>query len=82
MDERARWAAQERFWEVVASVCAGNTAVFCYDLINEPISPAEKRKPGQWRSGILFDGYDFLQYIALDRPTANARILQYNGFGE
>jgi len=72
MDESKRWAAQARFWEVVAGACASSTAVFCYDLINEPISPAEKRKPGQWRSGNLFGGFDFLQYIALD-PAGRKR---------
>jgi hypothetical protein len=39
--------------------------VFCYDLINEPISPGQRREPGKWSSGSLFGGYDFLQYIAL-----------------
>jgi hypothetical protein len=46
--------------------------VFCYDLINEPISPGGKRESGQWRSGSLFGGYDFLQYIALD-PAGRKR---------
>jgi CubicO group peptidase (beta-lactamase class C family) len=44
--------------------------VFCYDLINEPISPAA---PGtNWYSGKLFGGYDFLQYIARD-PAGRTR---------
>jgi hypothetical protein len=72
MDEFARWSAQARFWEAVAEAGAGSTAVFCYDLINEPISPAEKRKPGSWSSGNLFGGYDFLQYIALE-PAGRKR---------
>lgn len=66
LDEPARWAAQARFWAAVAEVGASSPAVFCYDLINEPLSPGEKRKPGQWRSGSDLGGYDFLQYIALD----------------
>jgi hypothetical protein len=72
MDEPERWAAQARFWEAVAGASAHSPAVFCYDLINEPLSPAEKRKSGQWRSGNLFGGYDFLQYIALD-PAGRKR---------
>ncbi len=67
MDEPARWATQARFWAAIAEVCASSVAVFCYDLINEPLSPAGKREPGQWPSGSRFGGYDFLQYIALDR---------------
>jgi hypothetical protein len=56
----------------VAQVCQSSPAVFCYDLINEPLSPAGKRAAGQWRSGSLFGGYDFLQYIALD-PAGRKR---------
>jgi hypothetical protein len=72
MDEAARWNAQAKFWEAVAQVGANSPAVFCYDLINEPISPAGQRRAGQWLSGNLFGGYDFLQYIALD-PAGRKR---------
>jgi aryl-phospho-beta-D-glucosidase BglC (GH1 family) len=64
LDEPARWAAQATFWQTVAARCAVSPAVFCYDLMNEPISPAERRQPGQWYSGKPFGGYDFIQYIA------------------
>jgi hypothetical protein len=40
--------------------------------MNEPISPAERREAGQWRSGHLFGGFDFVQYIALD-PAGRTR---------
>ncbi len=72
MNEPKRWEAQAKFWEQIAETCASSPAVFCYDLINEPLSPAEPRKPGEWRSGHLFGGYDFLQYIALD-PAGRSR---------
>lgn len=72
MEEPARWQAQAQFWEVVAEVCAASPAVFCYDLLNEPISPGGKREPGKWPSGSLLGGYDFLQYIALD-PAGRKR---------
>ena len=72
LDEPGRWAAQAAFWEAVAKTCAGSTAVFCYDLANEVISPAVKREPGQWRSGNLFGGFDFVQFIALD-PAGRSR---------
>jgi hypothetical protein len=70
--EPERWAAQAKFWESVAQVCASNPVVFCYDLLNEPLSPGQRRAPGQWRSGSLFGGYDFLQFIALD-PAGRKR---------
>src|SRR4051812_5160113 len=37
--ERERWAVQSRFWDAVAGRCAESRAVFCYDLINEPLVP-------------------------------------------
>jgi hypothetical protein len=67
MGEADRWAVQARFWEAVAAGCAGHPAVFCYDLINEPVVPAGRRKPGQWYSGHLLGDFDFLQWIALDQ---------------
>ncbi len=66
LDEAQRWATQARFWEAVARQCAASSAVFCYDLMNEPVSPGgNDRKPGEWYSGKLFGGYDYLQWIAL-----------------
>ena len=41
MDESDRWDVQARFWKAVAGVCKGNPAVFCYDLMNEPIVAGE-----------------------------------------
>ncbi|MHB8520601.1 MAG: cellulase family glycosylhydrolase [Limisphaerales bacterium] len=72
MDERARWTTQASFWSAVAEVGMSSPAVFCYDLINEPISPGQRREPGKWASGSRFGGYDFLQYIALD-PAGRKR---------
>jgi len=44
LDEAGRWAAQARFWEAVAAQCARSDAIFCYDLMNEPLAPAGKRE--------------------------------------
>ncbi len=66
LDEPQRWAVQSRFWQAVARRCKSSPAVFCYDLMNEPVSPGgDGRKAGQWYSGQLFGGYDYLQWIAL-----------------
>jgi hypothetical protein len=62
--EAARWAAQARFWEGVAAQCANSPAVFCYDLINEPIVAGGVRKPGDWYTGEL-GGLNFIQFINL-----------------
>jgi hypothetical protein len=64
--EEDRWAAQARFWGAVAGRCAESRAVFCYDLMNEPIAGGGDKKPGDWYSGKLVGQYDFVQWIALD----------------
>ena len=65
LDEASRWDVQARFWEAVAGVCAESPAVFCYDLMNEPILPGEKEKETNWLTGEL-DGMYFVQRISLD----------------
>ncbi len=66
LTEQERWAAQARFWEAVAERCANSPAVFCYDLMNEPISPAGRSKPSDWL-GPAFAGKHFVQRISLDQ---------------
>ncbi len=66
LPEQGRWDAQARFWEAVARRCAGSPAVFCYDLMNEPVSPAGRRKDGDWL-GPAFAGKHFVQMISLDQ---------------
>lgn len=72
LEEAGRWEAQAKFWSAVAETCAASPAIFCYDLMNEPIVPGEKREPGKWRSGNLLGGFDFVQFVVLD-PGARAR---------
>jgi len=66
--EPERWAAQARFWEAVAGRCAASPAIFCYDLMNEPIVPAGARKPGDWLAGEL-GGFVYCQFISLDQAA-------------
>lgn len=65
LDEAQRWAAQAEFWEAVAQVCARSPAVFCYDLMNEPVVPGGPQAPGQWL-GPPFAGKHFVQFVTLD----------------
>jgi hypothetical protein len=71
LSESDRWNAQARFWEGVASQCANSSAIFCYDLINEPITASEPQKPGDWYAG-AFGDYEFIQFINLD-PAGRSR---------
>jgi hypothetical protein len=65
MDETARWDVQARFWEAVAKTCAGNPAIFCYDLMNEPILAGDDKAETDWLAG-EFGGKHFVQRITLD----------------
>ncbi len=60
-----RWQAQACFWEAIAQACAGSTAVFCYDLMNEPILPGRGETADDWLAG-AFAGSHFVQRICLD----------------
>ena len=65
MDEAERWDVQARFWEAIAETCADSPAVFCYDLMNEPILAGAKKKETEWLAG-AFAGKHFVQRITLD----------------
>jgi hypothetical protein len=64
LQEADRWAVQARFWQAVAKVCRDSPAIFCYDLMNEPILAGEKKEP-EWLAGEL-GGMFFVQRITRD----------------
>ena len=64
LDEQDRWNAQARFWEAVAARCADSNAIFCYDLMNEPVIGG-KQKAKEWL-GPAFAGKHFVQFVALE----------------
>lgn len=66
LGEADRWRAQAHFWKSVAACCAESPAVFCYDLMNEPVVPGGRRSPGEWL-GPPFAGKHFVQFITLDQ---------------
>jgi hypothetical protein len=65
LDESARWDAQATFWKAVAGVCKDSPAVFCYDLMNEPVLTGGKN-PESWLAGEPLGGKYFVQRITLD----------------
>jgi hypothetical protein len=64
LSEPQRWSVQARFWEAVAARAAASPAVFCYDLMNEPVVPGDGAKRQDWL-GPGFAGKHFVQFIAL-----------------
>jgi len=63
LSEQERWELQARFWGEVARRFAGDPAIFCYDLINEPVVPGQAET--EWMLGELA-GFRFVQRIVLD----------------
>ncbi|MCA9063934.1 MAG: sulfatase-like hydrolase/transferase [Planctomycetaceae bacterium] len=64
LGETDRWAVQARFWQAVATVCHESPAVYCYDLMNEPILPGNRTET-EWLTGEL-GGKHFVQRLSLD----------------
>ncbi|SPE50563.1 Glycosidase [Verrucomicrobia bacterium] len=64
LDEGPRWEVQARFWDAVAETCCRSPAVFCYDLMNEPIV-TEDKQGRDWTPGAFGDRY-FVQRLTLD----------------
>ena len=61
LSEQKRWRAQAVFWEAVARTCSQSPAVFCYDLMNEPVVGGARRRDG-WL-GKAFGDKHFVQFI-------------------
>lgn len=66
LSEADRWKQQSVFWEAVARQCSNSSAIFCYDLMNEPVVPGGRRNAGDWL-GPPFAGKHFVQCITLDQ---------------
>lgn len=64
LEEKDRWAAQAAFWEAVAKTCAHSPAIFCYDLMNEPVVGGAKKRD-DWLGGAFGDKH-FVQFIVLE----------------
>ena len=65
LTEEQRWEVQSRFWTAVARRCKDSPAIFCYDLMNEPVVPPAQGKRPDWL-GSAFAGKHFVQWIALE----------------
>ena len=63
LDEERRWAAQANFWRAVARAGHGSPAIFCYDLMNEPVAPHSTGVGKDWL-GPPLAGKHFVQWIS------------------
>lgn len=71
MDYRDRWNVQAFFWEMIAKRYCNESAIFCFDLMNEPVVPGRTRPAGAWL-GKEFAGKSYIQFITLE-GTASSR---------
>ena len=65
MGESERWDVQARFWRAVAKTCSDSPAIFCYDLMNEPVLTGGD-DGDRWLPGDGLGGKFFVQRITLD----------------
>jgi hypothetical protein len=63
LPEPARWKAQAHFWDAIAQTCSGDSIIFCYDLMNEPVIGEPKPGEPAWLGGELGGSY-FVQRIS------------------
>lgn len=63
LPENERWLVQAKFWEAVAKTCTGDSVVFCYDLMNEPVINEPRKDEHPWVGGEL-GGFHFVQRIS------------------
>ncbi|MFN7877112.1 MAG: cellulase family glycosylhydrolase [Pirellula sp.] len=68
LNEEERWAAQAVFWRAVVQAAKKSPAVFCWDLMNEPVVPGGKRGDRDWLGPAFGDKY-FVQFITLDQAN-------------
>jgi len=66
LDEVDRWSAQAKFWEAIAARCARSPAIFCYDLMNEPVVSGGRRPDRDWLGPPFAGKFHFVQFVSLD----------------
>jgi len=67
LPQQQRWDVQARFWQAIAQRCASSPAIFCYDLMNEPVVGSGNEQT-DWL-GPAFAGKHFVQFIALQQNS-------------
>jgi len=70
MDYRERWHVQAFFWEMIAKRYRNQPAIFCFDLMNEPVVPGKTRPAGGWL-GKEYAGKSYIQFITLEGMAGN-----------
>ena len=65
LSEAERWEAQATFWRGIAKTCKGHPAVFCYNLMNEPVIGKPQEDDDHPWLGKPLDDFYFVQRICI-----------------
>lgn len=65
LPESDRWHAQAEYWKAIARICSDSPAIFCYNLMNEPVLPGDGKPAKDWL-GPAFAGKHYVQFLTLD----------------
>ena len=74
MSESERWEQQAFFWKSIAATCRESNAVFCYDLMNEPIVPGGTKVADSWLAGELA-GKSYVQRLTRKPAGRNSKVI-------
>jgi hypothetical protein len=66
LEEAGRWQQQRVFWQAVAGRCRDSSAIFCYDLMNEPVVPGGRQPQPDWLGPSFAGKFHFVQFITRD----------------
>jgi hypothetical protein len=70
LPESERWAVQARFWDAISVGMSKSPAVFCYNLMNEPVVPATKET--SWHPQAWLDNRYYVENLTKD-PDRRSR---------
>jgi hypothetical protein len=81
MEETDRWEQQAAFWEAIAKTCQTSPAIFCYDLMNEPVVPGGAQRQADWLGPPFAGKFHFVQFVTRelnnrDRPDVARQWIQ------
>lgn len=74
MSENDRWEQQAFFWKAIASACRESNAIFCYDLMNEPVVPGGNKEADSWLAGELA-GKSYVQRLTKKPAGRNSKVI-------
>lgn len=78
LNDRERWGTHKVFWKTIAATVGHSSAVFAYDLMNEPVVSVgcKSMDDCDWLPGEGFGGYHFIQNISRNPENSFAETIK------